>query len=526
MRKRIRACEGCHRLKMKCDVSTSPDRPCERCSRNNLECVPAAPRLQRDRISELESEVEKLQHVLREQSISTTPSWSPGSSLDDHHHAVLTFLDSRIPMHKQQELLHSFTHQTATAWPIIRLPTGLDSIRAKSPILLLSVLAYSATQKMQDIELEVHDELVQETMRILGDEVIGRGQRSIGLVQALLVASFWNKATRTGQQGSCYQTLQLAVDMAIDIGIAGFSLQPTPAAYFCRHEDPTTLEAQRTWLACFVALETSSMSTRRPNTVPWNARHEECLLALESGGDLSDLFLCQIVRITQLIQEISDHMCLCQLATFVDCNDYGTHSTMDMLAQKVDAWAAQIPPKLASSQTLKVWWHLAMIYLYEPLLHTPANKSSFAAPFIPGRIPVKEFPTPVNVIPPLRTALTAITAHCHAIIETVTDMDPSLILSLPSFCFPPTVLYSLFILVTTFVASNDPANTYGQCLTKVDFRIEQCSLKLRTLVKGMLSVDPTMSCYTTRLFDATSWLEEWHNDYITILRRYEMISAH
>lgn len=521
MGQRNRACGECHRLKIKCDVSTPRGGACERCIRNSLDCVPAASRLQRDRIHQLEAQVQELRDALRNPNSSITPCWSPGVSLESQDRRVLSFLDACIPPSKQQDLLRLFSHQAGAAWPVIRLPVNLDLIRAKSPILLLSVMAYSVTQEAQGTELEVHDELVRESMHILGNEVIGRGQRSLELVQALLIATFWNKTTRRGDQGSCFQLVQLAADMAIDLGIAGSSLQPSPVAYFCRHEDPTSLEARRTWLGCFVALSTWSISMRRTNTVPWNAHHQECLSHLESRGEPSDILLCQIVRITQLIQEITNHLCLCQISVFVDGNHYSTHATIESMKNKVDIWAAQIPPILVSSQTLKVWRHVAMIHIHELVLHTPTNKASFAAPYIPGRIAVKDFPTPANLFPPLRTALGAIIQNCHGVIDTATEMDPALVLGLPAFCFAPTVLYSLFVLVTLMVAATDPANTYGQYLAKERFRIEQCGLKLRSLTASLKSLDPTLSCYTTRMFDATGWLEKWYNDYIVILRRYE-----
>lgn len=521
MRKRSRACEECQRLKIKCDVSTSPGRTCERCSRNNLECVLAAPRLQRDRIQELEAQVQELKEVLQDQSSSTTLSRSPGGLLENYNEAVLSFLDACIPLSRQQELLCFYTQHAGAAWPVVRVHIEPERLRAKSPILLLSVLVYSITQQIQGTELEVHDELIRKTMYIFGEEIIGRGQRSLELVQALLVATFWHKSTRKGLQGSCYQLVQLATDMAIDLGIAGTSLQPSPVAYFDRSENPTSLEARRTWLACFIALSTSSISTRRSIAVPWNTHHQECLLDLENRGDSSDILLCQIVRITQLIDEISSHLFLCQATTFVDGNDHSTHVKIEALRNKVDAWAAQIPPSHAASLTLKVLYHLAMVYLHELVLHTPRNKAFFAAPFIPGRISIKDYPKPAYIIPPLQTALKDIVYHCHTIVDTVTDMDTALVLSLPCFCFAPTVLYSLYVLVSLFVAATDPANTYGRCLTKDDFHIEECGLKLRHLTASMRSLDPTMSCYATRMFDATNWLKGWFDDYIGILQRYE-----
>lgn len=524
MKKRTRACVECHRLKIKCDLATSPaGTACERCGRNGLECVPSAPRLQRDRINELEAQVEELKITLREQSSSTsTPSRSPGSLLEDYDQTILAFLDTRIPLRRQQEILHLFAQQAGAVWPVIRLSTDLDQLREKSPVLLLCVLTYTVTHNAQGTELEVHDELVRQAVHILGEEVIGRGQRSLELVQALLVAAFWNKTTRRGLQGSCYQLVQLAADMAVDIGIGGPSLQPSPVAFFSQLEDPTSLEARRTWLACFVALATSSFSMRRPNTIPWNRHHQECLSALESTGEPSDILLGQIVRIIQVIQEIHDQLGICQVTTFVDGNDYNVHAVMDTLKTKVDAWAAQIPPVLASCQTLKVWYHVAMIFIYEPILHTPTNKAAFAAPFIPGRIPVKDFPKPVSAIGPLRMALGALVQNCHGVVDTVTEMDPSAVLHLSTFSFIPKIIYSVFVLVTIMVAATDPANTYGQYLARGCFRIEECGLKLRHLTASMKTLDPTLSCYTTRMIDATSWLEQWYNDYTAILRRYEM----
>jgi hypothetical protein len=521
-RKRARACEECHRLKIKCDVSTSIGGVCERCSRNSLHCVPAAPRLQRDKIQELETQIQELHIALRERSNSiSTPGRSPASSYENYEDALLSFLDHRIPLSRQDDLLRHYASHAGAIWPVVRISMSLDKLRAKSPVLLLSVLVYTVTQQTQGTDSDVHDELVKEAMYIIGNEVIGRGQRSIELVQALLVAAFWSKTSRKGQQGSCYQLIQLATDMAIDLGIAGPGLIPSPVAYFDMHENTTSIEARRTWLACFVALSTSSISTRRSIAVPWDSYHDECLLEVEIKGDVSDLLLCQIVRIMRLIDEVSSLMCLCQSATYVDGNDHSTHATIEHLKVKVDEWAAQIPHNLASSQMLKVWYHVAMIHLHEVVLHTPTNTASFTAPFLPHRIVANDYPKPIQAIPPLQSALKTLVQHCHAAIDTVAAMDAALVLSLPTFCFAPSVLYSLFVLVNLLVVSTDPANTYGRYLARGECRIEEYDAKLGHLSAQIKALDPTMSCYTTVLFNATSWLGQWYNDYTAILQRYE-----
>ncbi|KAL6704482.1 hypothetical protein ACN47E_008111 [Coniothyrium glycines] len=487
MRKRYRACEECHRLKIKCDINVSSS--CERCIRNGLRCVPAAPRLQRDRISELEGQVQELQNALQAQSRSTKSNTSAGGIAEHTSLSILPFIDLRMLIDRQNALLQAFEYQARSSWPFIYISTSLDLLRADSPILLLSLLAHAVTQKSQGISVLMHDDLVRETMQVLGRRIVGEGQRSLELVQALLVAAFWSKHILGEEQASCYQLVQLAADMAIDVGIAGFAWQPSPAAYFSRHDEVTSLQARYTWLACYVALSTSSISLRRPHSAPWGSYHRDCLFHIERRGRPPDILLGQIPEV------------------FIQCDDHSTHIIMEAMKNKVDEWVAQIPPSLAS------------------LLHTRSNKVSFAAPYIPGRIPIRDFPRPTTLSPLLKTALLALIHNCQAAIKIATEMDPELVLSLPTFCFAPTVLYALFVLVTALVTATDPSNTYGCLLTKHEFSIEECGVKLRALTNCMKVLDPTMSCYTTRLFDATEWLEEWYNNYAVILQRYNTTIA-
>lgn len=70
-------------------------------------------------------------------------------------------------------------------------------------------------------------------------------------------------------------------------------------------------------------------------------------------------------------------------------------------------------------RALKISRHVAMIRLYGVTLHTPINRSSFAAPFIPGHMPVKDFLTTDNMIPLLSSVLKATTlSDCRS---SVTD---------------------------------------------------------------------------------------------------------
>ncbi|KAH7014255.1 uncharacterized protein B0I36DRAFT_278131 [Microdochium trichocladiopsis] len=546
MGKRTRACEECHRLKIKCDVGNpfalnddastdsindngSSKRACERCIRNNIQCVPTAPRLQRDRISELNAQVEQLKSellLLRGQNRNSSASSSNSARSADFYHGrnVLSFLDARIPHALQQDLLRFFVLEVAPQWPIILLPTDdLDHARREYPILLLSILTYTVTRSGQSTSQEVHDDLIHEVMHVVGDDIMVRGQQSLELVQTLLVAGFWNKSARGESHASCFQLTQIATDMAIDLNIAGPCLRPTPSAYFRPQDNPTSTDARRTWLACFLCMAAASVSNRRPIAVPWNSYHHECLLHLESIGNPSDILLCQLVRVSVLTQEVSTALKTCDLTVFMDGNTYSTHAIMDDLRMRAGNCAAQVMNITPSPGMLKILWHVAMIYIHEPLFWTPTNMASFASPFIPGRIAVHDFAHPEHPIPPLEASLPAIIQHCHAVIDIAhSELSPMTIVHLPSFCTAPLITYSMYMLMCVLVsATGQPSGVYGRYITREMLAVDKYLLKLRDLVGRLKVVDPMMSCYTTRILDATGWLEQWYNDYAGILQRYE-----
>jgi len=392
-------------------------------------------------------------------------------------------------------------------------------------------------------------------MRIVGDDIMVKGQQSLELVQTLLVAGFWNKSAQGESHATCFQLTQIATDMSIDLGIAGPYLKPTPPAYFRHKDDPTSTESRRTWLACFLCMAASSVSTRRPIAIPWSRYHHECLLHLETMGDPSDALLCQLIRVSVLVQEVSTSLSLCDLGVFVDGSLYSTHAIIDDLRNRAANCAAQLihgssrggspqtPPAGTSSPSalaalagmfsfsqptpmsgiLKILWHTAMIYIYEPLFWTPTNMASFASPFIPGRIAVHDFARPANPIPPLEASLPMIIQHCHAIVDIAhSELSPSTIVHLPSFCTAPLITYSTYMLACVLVsATGQPGGTYGRYLPREMLQVEKYLGKMRELVARLKVVDPTMSCYTTRILDATGWLEQWYGDYVGIVRLFE-----
>ncbi|KAM0269266.1 hypothetical protein ACHAQH_009781 [Verticillium albo-atrum] len=497
MKQRSRACEACQKLKAKCEPTSSGK--CDRCKRAGIECIPAAPRFQRDRIAELEAQVEELTR----RRLRDTPT----------DESLLPFIDARIHPDEQKRVLVAYAAHNAVLWPFLSAAdTDFDSLRETSPLLLLALMAFPGDTLLPAY---VQEELVLKAMSVFGERIIAKGDRSLEMVKALLTAAFWFRQARQVPHGHCYQLTHLAVDMAIDIGIAGPQLVKTPPAYFSATKNPTSLDARRTWIACFLAAASNSLCIRRPPIVTWTPYLEECIQCL----DKSDGLLAHMARIMSICNQTASMLGLCDLTVYMSVDDAGDE--MAVLRGLVNAWYAQLPADLAGHHVLRLWREIAHVHIHEIVLHTRTNKSLFAAPYVPGKIAVKDFAAPAELSSGVVLTLQNLLKASQGAIQIFSDMNPSMMLGVPSLSISPSVLHAHFVLVQAHVAVTGLNNRLGQILTPEDVAVSIYMQKLEDVAGVLDKIDPFLASYTTTFLQSSRWLRTWLNDYDAITRRYE-----
>lgn len=500
MSRRPRACEACQKLKAKCDPS--PSGRCERCERADIKCVPSAPRFQRDRIAELEAQVDDL--LLR--ASSKTPS-------DRDTDSLVSFIDDRIDLNAQRRVLATFVSRNLQAWPVLSAADmDLDRLRATSPHLLLAIMAFPGDTQLP---LRAHEELVVRAMSAFADEVIARGNRSLEMVKALLTAAFWFRPARNTPHGHCYQLVQLAMDMAVDIGIAGPQLARSPPAYFSQVNDPTSPDARRTWVACFLAATAQSLCTRRPSTLAWTPYLQDCVHILDGADDL----LAHTARIVSLCAEAAGRLDLCNTTAY-----RGVDETVEQMADlrgRVAECRNRLPADLSSHPVLCFWREVALVLVHEVALHTPTNKVSFAAPYVPEKIAVTDFACPVGE-PSVETARTLrhLVDACHAAVQRFVDMDPAMMLAVATLNVGPAVLYAHFVLTQVHVAVTGQGNMLGRILGPDDVALAVSTQKLEAVSRTLDRIDPYQTSFTTTLLQSARWMRTWLTDYDAIVARY------
>ncbi|KAL9942665.1 hypothetical protein ACHAQF_006222 [Verticillium nonalfalfae] len=496
MKQRSRACELCQKLKAKCEASSTGK--CDRCKRAGVECVPAAPRFQRDRIAELEAQVEELTR----RRLRDTPT----------DESLIPFIDARIHPDEQRRVLTAYASHNAAVWPFLSVAdTDLEHLRETSSLLLLALLAFPGDTLLP---AHVQEELVLKAMSIFGEEIIAKGNRSLEMVKALLTAAFWFRQARQVPHGHCYQLTQLAVDMAIDIGIAGPQLVRTPPAYFSETKNPTSLDARKTWIACFLAAASNSLCIRRPTIVTWTPYLEECIQCLDKTDDC----LAHMARIMKICNQIAGKLGLCDLTVYTGVED--ARDQMATLRGLVLAWHAQLPAALASHPVFSFWREIAGLLIHEVVLHTQTNKALFAGPYVPGKIGVKDFAAPTKLSTEVVFTLQSLLKACHGAIQIFSDMSPSMMLGLPSLTIGPAVLHAHFVLIQAHVAVTGLHNSLGQISTPDQVALSSNMQKLEDVALILDTIDPFLASYTTTVLQSSRWLRTWLNDYDAITSRY------
>lgn len=546
--KRGRACDACHTIKIKCELgSGGGNPPCERCTRLNKDCVLTPAKSHKDRVAELEAKVEALTKLLETQGLvedasQVNPSSRPLANacaepeigdaaertdagigkkrkIDEAARPWLDAtafgtsatlpLDFIVPIGLQAQILHKYTTEMAPKFPVVPLSQdcSLEVMRATRPALLQTIMFVASPGSLPS---DARERVAQLLMDQTSYRAMLTNEKTLELLQVLEVAALWFWLPKNHQNVAPFHFIDLAHDVALSAGLAQSKtiMSFASALWGAKHE---TAEPWRGWLVCYMLSATWSLFQRRLNSHIWTLHHEECLGMLEHSPNAlkSDHLLCQFVRAERMCELVASAQAFADMTNVIDISSSEWQLRLLRLQQLVQDWKTQIPGQLRVP-TLMLWQYLVELYLHEPVLHTPSNKQSFAAPFVAERLSSSDFPAPL----PTRKHVTSLLALCkasHGFIDVFCGLDTTTIVALPGLLFPTRALYAVFILVKMHIALTAPGNTYGSIFTLADLQLEDCFLKIDQVAARIKRVDGKAVSFL--VLSAASRLREWVKAY-------------
>lgn len=150
-----------------------------------------------------------------------------------------------------------YVTQMAPIIPMVVFPPGttMDDIRRSKPLLLHAILSAAVGRFDPDLQVSI----TTEFYRVVAEKVIVKGEKSLELVQALLVTCNWYMVPDHFEELKFYQMTHLAVTLGIEIGMYRKTSVNHKQFNFLRdvvHKGPLPLnpdspEVRRAWLGCY-----------------------------------------------------------------------------------------------------------------------------------------------------------------------------------------------------------------------------------------------------------------------------------
>jgi len=304
--KRSRACIACRNMKIRC-LPVQGQEACSSCAKVNRQCVMPGPARKRQKtvhkVAELEKKIDALTDALlakNQQQDETTsqprdqPPHSDGPMTSSTSDALRTeetpssipslpqydhvLLDKTFPLDKADLSVECrFLHSRATnqekyvdvvergqlseeaAWasfdyflrnicptaPMIAFPCGTKAqdVRTSKPMLFLAILTIASPA----VAPLAQPNLVIELNRQLSERVLFHGERSLDLVQAILLYVEFYSRPWHGKDLAFNQYIHAALVMCLDLGIS------RRARMNHSRDGVDVTEVPRTWLACYHA---------------------------------------------------------------------------------------------------------------------------------------------------------------------------------------------------------------------------------------------------------------------------------
>ncbi|KAF2687514.1 hypothetical protein K458DRAFT_415743 [Lentithecium fluviatile CBS 122367] len=320
-KRETKACTVCAKAKVKCETAGPGDR-CKRCQRLGKVCGDQTPGAHSNKRSlesqyskadllRLESKLDSVSQVLA--ASSQTPYITRPSSSPPPNSSPGVDPENVLPnSHEASSLLSLFCTEMAPLFPFVSIPRNVtsDQLRTEKPILFTSIMMVASQNNVHR-----QSNLAQVVRYELSQAVLVRGEKSLALLQSILIYLAWNHVhLQLGAQ--LLNLLHLAVSMLTELGLnkeshAWSNTGAGAVGDLGRHrmvEATRTLEERRAVLGVFWLSSITKTCLKDMDSAAKFARYMEkfCQMLEVAQDQPSDAYLVQLVRLQQKADTIGE----------------------------------------------------------------------------------------------------------------------------------------------------------------------------------------------------------------------------
>ncbi|KAI1337096.1 hypothetical protein F5Y15DRAFT_426004 [Xylariaceae sp. FL0016] len=256
--------------------------------------------------------------------------------------------------------------------PFVVLPATADvrTLARDAPFLLLAVLAVTSCST----SLQGHSLYDDEFRKIFGLKLVAGGERSLELLQGLLVYCTWYPFhLRPKSKKQALQFLRMAVDLVHDLELDRESAVDLVVVTPDRRA--RRLDEIRAFLGCYYAVSTYSWGWSRSTTLRHTSFVAKCSDDLEVFGDPDqDRQLVWLVRLQYILEELSELQ-----KNFRGWRGQQSENHRDLirmgLEKQLRDFQSRIPVHLARKTSILLLSQIASLFLVaSPIMRPPRPK--------------------------------------------------------------------------------------------------------------------------------------------------------
>ncbi|KAI1809512.1 hypothetical protein GGS20DRAFT_571638 [Poronia punctata] len=304
-------------------------------------------------------------------SISGTESSSVSEAAPKRSKPLLDLgIKPQFNLENASKLLDLFRNMLSQM-PFLVLPEDEDvrSLARKAPFVLLAILAVTSCST----NLQGHSLYDEEFRKVFGIKFVAGGERSLELLQGLLIYCTWYPFHLRPRNKQTYQYMKMAVDIVHDLELdqePDFDLRSAPPM-----QRTAQLDNLRALLACFYTISTFASTWAKSSTLRYSPQLARCAEALERGSDRDeDHILVWLVRFQYVHEEVVE------VQRNFDRGFRDNQSAMqrDLIRAGLESqfrdFKDRIPEKYASSSNILLSTLLVEIFILAPgLMRLPKS---------------------------------------------------------------------------------------------------------------------------------------------------------
>ncbi|PYH94149.1 hypothetical protein BO71DRAFT_419542 [Aspergillus ellipticus CBS 707.79] len=368
------------------------------------------------------------------------------------------------------EAFTRYTEHMATLIPMVVFPPGttMHDVRQKKPVLFHAIIASA----IGTIQPQLQIPLLNDFYKVIAERLIVKGEKSLDLVQSVLVCCNWYSPPDNFEEVKFYQLAHIAVSVAMDLGlyrkmapkVKPFNLVKDLISKSSSNVlDLDSAEARRTWLACYFISVQVSVSLRRVNLVRWLPYMDECVEILQKAPDAlpSDKALIQWAKLTQIIEETSLQFNSDETPSIATFSDPKFLYTLKVLEKQLEQWKRETPLEIYSPITSQAYC-ITSLFLHENAMHVDFNK-------VDPKTAKDDLTTPTSAahINALSSCLSAI----HDALDVICAVDPKDLVSAPTIALARTS-FAVVALIKIYSIVSTPDTRMGQVMEPSSMKTE------------------------------------------------------